>query len=220
MGEDRIMNGPQQGVVPENHYCPSEIVDIFSDFLSRAGLGSKVVYVTGIYLKTARQCYSGFYYDTLRDQNSDQELTLKMPQILRDEMEAGSLVRIGGTVYKNAGNKKLQDQLAEANKKNGEMTEAMRKQTQEHSEQMKALNASLESFKKDSAQQSKQHNETLQAIQKSNADLIGKNTALNEELSRTRSSLAETKARKQKVPAITYVLAVICVILIIISFAT
>lgn len=466
MNDDRIIASPSQGMVPDNHYCPSEIVDIFSDFLSRAGLGSKVVYVMGIYLKTARQVYSGFYYDTLRDQNSDQELTLKMPQPLRDELEAGSLVCIGGTVYRNAGNKgniqlglkvslvdtiqqqavseedmkrselraiktqkgfrnvdtilenilmkgerpevalvfatssitmadfdagkhaaeasmdffeyrvnfaspadlcstlrdvdgcgydliclirgggsgiehlddlavietvvgletaficavghveeklflklvsdkvaptpnglgswfsetvekvvktrqdsiaviteqvkkqfqeridaqtkqnaelqeklkaltrqaeestkqnaeasrkmteqhaadnkKLQDQLAEANKKNGEMTEAMRKQTQEHSEQMKALNASLESFKKDSAQQSRQHNETLQAIQKSNADLIGKNTALNEELSRTRSILAEAQAGKQKVPAITYVLAAACVILAIIAFA-
>ena len=48
-------------------YCPSEIVDIFSDFLSRAGLGSKVVYVTGIYSRTARQAYGGWYYDTLKD---------------------------------------------------------------------------------------------------------------------------------------------------------
>lgn len=91
--------------VPENHYCPSEIVDIFSEFLSRAGLGSKVVYVTGIYIKSARQQYGSYYYDTLRDQNSDQELSLMMPQSLRDDLEEGSLVTVGGTVYKKAGNK-------------------------------------------------------------------------------------------------------------------
>lgn len=97
----------QAGSLPvvENHYCPSEIVDIFSDFLSRAGLGSKVVFVTGIYLKTAKQNYGGFFYDTLRDQNSDQELTLKMPQNLRDDLDGGSLITVGGTIYKNSGNK-------------------------------------------------------------------------------------------------------------------
>ena len=86
-------------------YCPSEIVDIFSDFLSRAGLGSKVVFVTGIYARTAKQNYNGWYYDTLKDQNSDQELSLMIPQGLRDELENGSLVTVGGTVYKKAGNR-------------------------------------------------------------------------------------------------------------------
>lgn len=86
-------------------YCPSEIVDIFSDFLSRAGLGSKVVYVTGIYVRTAKQSYGGWFYDTLKDQNSDQELSLMIPQGLRDTLENGSLVTVGGTVYKKAGNR-------------------------------------------------------------------------------------------------------------------
>ena len=86
-------------------YCPSEIVDIFSDFLSRAGLGTKVVFVTGVYVRTAKQAYNGWYYDTLKDQNSDQELSLMIPQGLRDELESGSLVTVGGTVYKKAGNR-------------------------------------------------------------------------------------------------------------------
>ena len=83
----------------------NEIVDIFSDFLSRAGLGSKVVFVTGIYARTAKQSYGGWFYDTLRDQNSDQELSLMIPQGLRDDLENGSLVTVGGTVYKKAGNR-------------------------------------------------------------------------------------------------------------------
>ena len=101
-----IVQGRDEALpVPDNHYCPSEIVDIFSDFLSRAGLGSKVVFVTGIYLKTARQQYGNYFYDTLRDQNSDQELSLMVPQGLRDDIEHGSLVTVGGTIFKKAGNK-------------------------------------------------------------------------------------------------------------------
>ena len=95
-------NGQPQAVTS---YCPSEIVDIFSDFLSRAGLGSKVVFVTGIYARTAKQSYGGWFYDTLKDQNSDQELSLMIPQGLRDDLENGSLVTVGGTVYKKAGNR-------------------------------------------------------------------------------------------------------------------
>ena len=86
-------------------FCPSEIVDIFNDFLSRTGLGTKVVFVTGIYLKTARQLYSGYYYDTLKDQNSDQELSLRIPQSLRDDIEDRSLVTVGGTIYRQPGNR-------------------------------------------------------------------------------------------------------------------
>lgn len=86
-------------------YCPSEIVDIFNDFLSRTGMGTKVVLVTGIFLKTAKQVYSGYYYDTLKDQNSDQELSLRIPQSLRDGLDNGSLVTIGGTIYRQPGNR-------------------------------------------------------------------------------------------------------------------
>ncbi len=98
---------PQGNGLPQavTSYCPSEIVDIFSDFLSRAGLGSKVVFVTGIYARTARQSYGGWFYDTLKDQNSDQELSLMIPQGLRDDLENGSLVTVGGTVFKKAGNR-------------------------------------------------------------------------------------------------------------------
>ena len=98
---------PQGNGLPQavTSYCPSEIVDIFSDFLSRAGLGSKVVFVTGIYARTAKQSYGGWFYDTLKDQNSDQELSLMIPQGLRDDLENGSLVTVGGTVYKKAGNR-------------------------------------------------------------------------------------------------------------------
>lgn len=86
-------------------YYPSEIIDIFNDFLSRTGMGVKVVFVTGIYLKTAKQAYSGYYYDTLKDQKSDQELALKIPQLLRDGLDNGSLVTIGGTIYRQSGNR-------------------------------------------------------------------------------------------------------------------
>ena len=457
----------QQPSVPEVRYCPSEIVDIFSDFLSRAGIGAKLVHVTGIYNQTGKQSYSGFYYDTLRDQYSDQEISVMLTQGLRDILEPGSLVTVGGTIFRRvqnkgtiqlglkasrveilqqqalsaeearraelrafktqrgfrnvdsllegilmkgerpnialvfasgsitmadfdagkyaaeasmdfteirvnfaspeelcrtlksvdaggydviclvrgggsgiehlddlavletvaglstaficavghveeklfikqisdkvaptpnglgswfsetgekvaktrqnsvaviteqvkkqfqeridaqtkqnaelqeklkaltkqaedstkqnaeaskkiteqhaADNKKLQEQLAEANKKNGELSETIKRQTQVHTEQMKALNASLEAFKKDSAQQNRQHNESLQAIQKSNTELIGKNASLNEELARTRAQLSASQTGKPKTPVITYILAALCVVLAIIAFAS
>ena len=105
MSENSIIPQGTEQPSAVTSYCPSEIVDIFSDFLSRAGLGSKVVFVTGIYARTARQSYGGWFYDTLKDQNSDQELSLMIPQGLRDELEHGSLVTVGGTVFKKAGNR-------------------------------------------------------------------------------------------------------------------
>ena len=35
-------------------YCPSEIVEIFNDFLAQTKMGTRVVFVTGIYVKTAK----------------------------------------------------------------------------------------------------------------------------------------------------------------------
>lgn len=89
----------------ENYYLPSEVVDIFSEFLSRSGIGTKVIHVTGIYIKSTRQQYRNYFYDTLRDQNQDQELSLKVPVSLRDTIEDGSLITVGGTIYKKPGNK-------------------------------------------------------------------------------------------------------------------
>lgn len=86
-------------------YCPSEIVEIFNDFLAQTKMGTKVVYVSGIFLKTGKQAYYGVYYDTLKDQNSDQELSVSIPQNLRDELDNGSLVTLGGTIFRRPGNR-------------------------------------------------------------------------------------------------------------------
>lgn len=78
-----------------NPYCPAEIVEIFNDFLAQTKIGTKVVYVTGIFMKTGKQAYYGVYYDSLKDQNTDQELSVAIPQNLRYELEQGSLVTLG-----------------------------------------------------------------------------------------------------------------------------
>ena len=436
-------------------YCPSEIVDIFNDFLSRTGMGMKVVLVTGIYFKTAKQVYSGYYYDTLKDQNSDQELSVRIPQSLRDELDSGSLVTIGGTIYRQPGNrgniqlglkvsrvetlqqqavseedmkraelraakaqkgfknvdsllegilmkgerpkvalvfatssitmadfdagkkaaeasmdfmeyrvnfasakdlcdllgnvdsqgydvialvrgggsgiehlddlsviekvvglstplicavghveeklflklvadkvaptpnglgqwfsdlaekisktraesvaviteqvkkqfqeriaaqekqnkelqgklealtkqagegqkqtaennKKLQEQLAEANKKNGELAKTIQEQTKSHAEQMKTLNASLEGFKKQSADQAAKQQESLGKLQKSNDDLVRRNSELNQQLSSTRARITELESGKGHGTGVIIAVIVIAVILVIIAFA-
>ena len=86
-------------------YCPSEIVEIFNDFLAQTKMGTRVVFVTGIYVKTAKQSYSGVFYDTLKDQNSDQELSVSISQTLRDQLDNGSLVTLGGTIFRRPGNR-------------------------------------------------------------------------------------------------------------------
>ena len=104
MPDNAVLQNNTQVSVPVA-YCPSEIVEIFNDFLAQTKMGTKVVFVTGIYAKTAKQSYGGVFYDTLKDQNSDQELSVSISQSLRDQVDGGSLVTLGGTIFRRPGNR-------------------------------------------------------------------------------------------------------------------
>lgn len=104
MPENSLISNTSQLPATQS-YCPSEIVEIFNDFLAQTKIGTRVVFVTGIYVKTAKQSYSGVFYDTLKDQNSDQELSVSISQTLRDQLDNGSLVTLGGTIFRRPGNR-------------------------------------------------------------------------------------------------------------------
>ena len=74
----------------------SEIVEIFNDFLAQTKMGTKVVFVTGIYVKTAKQSY-GVFYDTLKDQNSDQSSLCRSPRPSRPARQRQP-VTLGGNL--------------------------------------------------------------------------------------------------------------------------
>lgn len=83
-------------------YNPNEIINLFSDSLSRKG--PRIINVRGIYHRGKGGNYSGYYYDALKDEFSPYELSLKVPALLRESLEDGNLVDMKGTIDRKVNN--------------------------------------------------------------------------------------------------------------------
>jgi exonuclease VII large subunit len=98
---------PTNTELPQSVYMPSEIIGIFNTILAQQSVNAKVVYLRGIYLASARQSYGGTFYDTLRDENGQEEITLRLSQQQRDNLKNGNLVSVGGILNRSISNKGL-----------------------------------------------------------------------------------------------------------------
>jgi hypothetical protein len=81
----------------EAFMTPSEILNIFRNFLSNKEINARVIAMRGVYRKTAA-VYAQKGYDTLRDANSREEITLVVPMGLRDGLQDGNLVTVWGVL--------------------------------------------------------------------------------------------------------------------------
>lgn len=74
--------------LPATIYKPSELLGMFTAYLSRQDVNSQVIYLRGIYLKNAKHDPRWSYrYDILRDEDTQTEITLQMTQKQSEEPE-------------------------------------------------------------------------------------------------------------------------------------
>ena len=86
-------------------YKPSELLGIFTSFLSQTDVNRKVIYLRGIYLKNPKHDPRwNSRYDTLRDEDTQTEITLQIPQRLCNNLKDGNLVQVGGVLGRRAQN--------------------------------------------------------------------------------------------------------------------
>ena len=86
-------------------YKPSELLGIFTSYLSQTDVNRKVIYLRGIYLKNPKHDPRwNSRYDTLRDEDTQTEITLQIPQRLCDNLKDGNLVQVGGVLGRRAQN--------------------------------------------------------------------------------------------------------------------
>lgn len=91
--------------LPATIYKPSELLGIFTSFLSQTDVNRKVIYLRGIYLKNPKHDPRwNSRYDTLRDEDTQTEITLQIPQRLCDDLKDGNLVQVGGVLGRRAQN--------------------------------------------------------------------------------------------------------------------
>lgn len=79
-------------------YNPSEILNIFSDFLAKQGTSSKVIFLRGIYFKINYDPKWKCAYDILRDELVQKEITVVVPISIREGLKDGALVQLGGNI--------------------------------------------------------------------------------------------------------------------------
>lgn len=60
------------------YYKPSELIGIFNNFLSRQNENAQVVFLRGVYLQKQNQGNWAYCYDILRDEDSQEEITLQI----------------------------------------------------------------------------------------------------------------------------------------------
>lgn len=94
-----------QDNVPVTVYKPSEIIGIFNSILAKQSVNAQVVYLRGVYLASGRQSYNGFFYDTLRDEDRQEEITMYVTQQQRENLKNGNLVNVGGVLGRNVNNR-------------------------------------------------------------------------------------------------------------------
>ena len=91
--------------LPTTVYKPSELLGIFTSYLSQTDVNRKVIYLRGIYLKNPKHDPRwNSRYDTLRDEDTQTEITLQIPQRLCDNLKDGNLVQVGGVLGRRAQN--------------------------------------------------------------------------------------------------------------------
>lgn len=91
--------------VPTTIYKPSEIIGIFNSILAKQSVNAQVVYLRGVYLASGRQSYNGYFYDTLRDEDRQEEITMYVTQQQRENLKNGNLVNVGGVLGRNVNNR-------------------------------------------------------------------------------------------------------------------
>lgn len=91
---------PMPNEIKVQQYRPSEIIAIFNELLSRqtAQQSANLVYIRGIYLASGTYSYNGGYFDKLRDEDKQDELTIFVSAQQRQGLSSGNLVEIGGTL--------------------------------------------------------------------------------------------------------------------------
>jgi len=91
--------------LPATIYKPSELLGMFTAYLSRQDVNSQVIYLRGIYLKNPKHDPRWSYrYDVLRDEDTQTEITLQMTQKQSEELKDGNLVTVGGVLGRRVQN--------------------------------------------------------------------------------------------------------------------
>jgi exonuclease VII large subunit len=92
---------------PENNspliYSPAAVLNLFNNSIT-ISQAKKLIPLKGIFLQGKGGNYNGFYYDTLRDEASDAQITIIVPALIRNELQVNKTVTVNGFITKRVVN--------------------------------------------------------------------------------------------------------------------
>lgn len=77
-------------------YTPTEIIGIFSNILSRQNEFAQVTHVKGVYVKNPTNPKWAYCYDTLKDENTNNELCVRLTHAQQATLETGNFIVLSG----------------------------------------------------------------------------------------------------------------------------
>lgn len=78
-------------------YSPAAVLNLFNNSIS-INQTKRIVQLKGIYVQGKGNQYSGYFYDTFRDEASDAAITILVPPLIRNELQPNKTVTVNGFV--------------------------------------------------------------------------------------------------------------------------
>jgi exodeoxyribonuclease VII large subunit len=80
-------------------YSPSAVLNLFNNSINIAQ-SKKMIQLKGVFVQGRSSAYNGYYYDTLRDESSEAQLTLIIPALIRNELQPNKTITVNGFITK------------------------------------------------------------------------------------------------------------------------
>lgn len=84
-------------------YSPLAILNLFNNSIS-VGQAKRMIQLKGVFLPRGNTAYGGYYYDTLRDESADALLTIIVPALIRNGLQANKTIVVNGFITRRVVN--------------------------------------------------------------------------------------------------------------------
>lgn len=84
-------------------YSPVAVLNLFNNSIS-ISQAKRIIQLKGVFHPGKGHLYSGYYYDCLKDESSDAQITLIIPALIRQELQPGKTVTVNGFITKRVVN--------------------------------------------------------------------------------------------------------------------
>src|ERR1700750_2866394 len=78
-------------------YSPAAVLNLFNNSIA-VNPAKRIIQLKGIYVQGKGALYSGYYYDTFRDESSDAAITILVPPLIRNELQPNKTITVNGFI--------------------------------------------------------------------------------------------------------------------------